>query len=137
MFQSIRSFFVLAALRMITGHVNQNQNYGPPSQPPTGGQGQQSPSGMAIGALICGIGAWTFLPGIGGILGAILGWIEMKKIERGESPQKGETYAKVGFWLSVASLVTAVLGTCASIALIVFIYGGFAAFIAAMGIAGA
>ncbi len=137
MLQSIKSFFVLAALRLITGQVNNNPNFGPPSQPPSGGQGQQSASGLAIGALICGIGAWTFIPGIGGILGAILGWIEMKKIERGESPQKGETYAKVGFWLSIASLVTAVLGTCASIAFIVFIYGGFAAFIAAMGIAGA
>jgi hypothetical protein len=128
---------VLAHLaRGIVG-ANQNPNYQPPSQPPQGGQGGSSASGMAVVTLIMGIGAWTFLPVIGAFVGVVTGWLELNKIKKGQSPQSGETIAKVGFWLSVASIAMTVLGTCASVVAAVFIFGGWAAMMAAIGLAGA
>lgn len=128
---------VLAHLARGVVGVNQNPNYQPPSQPPQGGQGQASASGMAVVTLIMGIGAWTFLPLIGAFVGVITGWLELNKIKKGQSPQAGETIAKVGFWLSVASIALTVLGTCASFVAMIFIFGGWAAMMAAIGLSGA
>lgn len=113
-----------------------NSNYQPPSQPPRGGSSGGQSSGMAIATLILGIGSWTFLPVIGAVVGVILGWIELQNIKKGESPQQGKTITQIGFWLSIANIAFAVLGTCVMGALIIFVYGGMAAFFAAMGVAG-
>ncbi len=86
-----------------------------------------SPSGLAVAALICGIGSWVVLPFVAAVAGVILGKIELGKIERGESPAAGKTFAQVGYYASIANIVLTVLGT---------IFGCCIAFIIPMVIAG-
>jgi uncharacterized membrane protein len=78
-----------------------------------------SPSGMAVASLILGIASWFALPMLGAVIGAVLGWIEMNRIERGESPAAGRTIAKIGFWLSIVNIVLGVLLSAAVVVLIV------------------
>ncbi|MFB6262043.1 MAG: DUF4190 domain-containing protein [Bradymonadaceae bacterium] len=85
-----------------------------------GSQAGGGPSAMAIAALVLGIGAWTFLPWIGGVIGAIVGWIELENIERGESPEAGEAIARVGFWLSAINAALGVLAACVAVTLVLF-----------------
>jgi len=76
--------------------------------------GQQSgASGRAIAALILSIVAlisccfgWPF-----GIVGIVLGKMEMNAIQEGRAPQSGETFAKVGFYLGIAATVISLLFT--------------------------
>jgi Domain of unknown function (DUF4190)/zinc-ribbon domain len=76
--------------------------------------GQQSgASGRAIAALILSIVSiitccfgWPF-----GIIGLILGKMEMNAIQEGRAPQSGETIAKVGFYLGIAGTVISLLLT--------------------------
>jgi hypothetical protein len=139
MTRHIVSTLIAAYQLFSTGLSSANSGYQPPSQPPrSGGGGQgESASGLAIATLALGIGAWTYFPILGAWIGVITGWIELKRIERGESPAAGETFAKIGFWLSVASIVFSVLGSCAAIALILFVYGSLAALLTGIGLAGA
>lgn len=92
------------------------------SRPGTGpgGSSSDSPSGMAIASLVLGVASWFALPLVGAIAGAIIGKIELNKIERGESPEEGETLAQIGFWASIANIVMSVLGTCLVVALFGF-----------------
>jgi hypothetical protein len=70
--------------------------------------GQQSgASGRAIASLVLSIVAlilcclgWPF-----GIVGIVLGKMEMNAIQEGRAPQAGETIAKVGFYLGIAATV--------------------------------
>jgi hypothetical protein len=75
---------------------------------------------MAIASLVLGVASWFALPLVGAIAGAIIGKIELNKIERGESPEEGETLAQIGFWASIANIVMSVLGTCLVVALFGF-----------------
>ncbi len=90
---------------------------------PGSSSSSDSPSGMAIASLVLGIASWFALPLIGAIGGAILGKIELNKIERGESPEAGETLAQIGFWASVANIVLGVVTTCVGI--LIFAVFGF------------
>jgi hypothetical protein len=93
----------------------QYQGY-PPSQYGYANQmsGQQSgASGRAIAALVLSIVSiitccfgWPF-----GIIGLILGKMEMNAIQEGRAPQSGETIAKVGFYLGIAGTVISLLLT--------------------------
>lgn len=70
---------------------------------------------MAVFALICGIGSWVVLPFVAAIAGVIVGKMELGKIERGEAPEAGRTFAQIGYWASIANIilsVLALLGTC-------------------------
>lgn len=147
--QTLLSLILSAPIRAYhlfnSGLTSANSGYQPPSQPPRsgggGGGGSQGPldgaSGLAIATLVLGIGAWTILPILGAVAGAILGWVELNNIKRGESPAAGKTITQIGFWLSVANLALSVLGTCAAFALIFFVYGSLAAMMGAIGLAGA
>ncbi len=111
-----------------------NSGYQPPSQPPGGSNSAEQPSGMAYATLALGIASWFLVPLIGAVVGAIIGWMELKNIEQGKSPAKGKSITQVGFWLCVAHLILSVVGTCAAIAIIVFVFGGFAAAMSAAGL---
>lgn len=81
------------------------------SRPPRGGEqgaSETSASPMAWAALALGVMSWVPLPVVAAIAGAIIGWMELGRIERGESPQGGETIARIGFWLSVANLAVTI-----------------------------
>lgn len=101
--------------------------------PPAGGKGG-SASSTAIIALVCGILSWFLLPLIAAVIGAILGKMEMNAIKAGRSPQAGETFATIGFYLSVANIAFAVVGTCASIAFVVLVWAGLIGAIGGLGI---
>ena len=98
----------------------QNQQW---NQPPMGGggpmQGGYAPppgggggaSGRAIGALIasiCGI-ILCCLPA--GIVGAILGWMEVTAIKEGRSSPAGMTMAQIGLWAGVAGAALSIIGS--------------------------
>lgn len=100
---------------------------GSPSTPPSPNSGGQSASGLAIATLACGIGAWTILPGIAAPFGVIMGWLELKNIDAGKSSEAGRLITQLGFYASLANIILAVLGTCASIAIVVMIWAGLIA----------
>lgn len=132
--------YLVYTLWGLVGHLERDarvhSSYPPPSQPPRAGSAEQ-PSAMAWVTLGLGISAWFLLPLIAALLGAVLGWVELKKIEAGESAQAGKTITQVGFWLSVANIALSVLGTCAAIAIFVVFYGGIAALFVALGLSSA
>src|SRR5262245_1813068 len=86
----------------------QPQQYGHANQM----SGQQSgASGRAIAALVLSIVAlvsccfgWPF-----GVVGTVLGKMEMNAIQEGRAPQAGETMAKVGFYLGIAATLISLL----------------------------
>jgi len=96
-----------------------------PSMPPS--SKSESPSGAAWLTLICGVLSWTFLPLIAAFVGIIVGRGELKAIESGRSPQAGEMITKIGYYISIASVVLTVFGFCFSFAIVVLIYGGLIA----------
>lgn len=105
--------------------------FGPPPGggfgPPPGGPPQpQSASPMAITSLVllvvsllCGLFA--------SIPGAIIAKVELGKIERGESPEAGKTFAQIGFWGNLAITFIGLLGICLYIAFVAMAVGGAAA----------
>lgn len=113
-----------------------NSGYQPPSQPPGGGAKAAGPSGMAWATLALGIASWTLLPIAGAVVGAILGWMELKNIEKGSSDAAGKTVTQVGFWLSVVNLGLTVIGSCISLVIVIFLFGSFGAAMAAAGVSG-
>lgn len=99
---------------------------GPSSPPPASGK-NEGPSGAAIVTLVCAVVSWLFLPMIAAIVGIIIGRGELKKIERGESPQAGELIAKIGYFACIANLVVTIVGGCLSIGVVIAIWGGLLA----------
>lgn len=67
---------------------------------------EEKASGMAIGALVCGILGCL---GCGGcftqIAAIVLGKMEMNKIDSGESTEAGRNFAKTGFILGIVGLI--------------------------------
>ena len=90
----------------------------PAGRPPAG-----NPSNRAIITLIAGLSAWTFLPFLGAIIGIICGREELRAIEHEESLQGGKTITLIGYYLSIAALVSSLLAGCLVAA---FFMGGFA-----------
>lgn len=97
----------------------------PPSSPPSGKS--DGPSGAAWLTLICGIASWFFLPLLASVVGIFIGRSELKAIREGRSPQSGELITKIGYYVSIANVVTTVVGGCLSAALVVMIWGGLIA----------
>lgn len=81
---------------------------------------------MAITSLVLALVSFMMCGPFTAIPGAIIGKIELGKIERGESPQAGKTFAQIGFWANVALSVLYVLIICGYLA-IVFLFVGAAA----------
>lgn len=73
--------------------------------------GQQGASGRAIAALIVSIVSLVICCWPAGIVGAVLGKMEMNAIQEGRAPQAGETMAKVGFYLGIAGTAISLLFT--------------------------
>lgn len=49
-----------------------------------------------VGLLCCGLA---------GIVGAVLGWLELQAIKEGKSPAAGQTMAQIGLWLGIIGFV--------------------------------
>lgn len=74
--------------------------------------GQQGgASGRAIAALIVSIVSLVMCCWPAGIVGAVLGKMEMNAIQEGRAPQAGDTMAKVGFYLGIAATAISLLFT--------------------------
>jgi len=74
--------------------------------------GQQgSASGRAIAAMIVSIISLVMCCWPASIVGIVLGKMEMNAIQEGRAPQSGETMAKVGFYLGIASTAISLLFT--------------------------
>jgi|GEM_PF-3400162 len=115
---------------------NFNSGFQPPSQPPPQHATSADPSGLAWATLGLGIASWTLLPVAGALVGALIGWMELQNIKKGTSNAAGKTITQVGFWLSVVNIGLFVLGSCISVAVVVFVFGSFAAMLAAAGLSG-
>jgi hypothetical protein len=74
--------------------------------------GQQGgASGRAIAAMIVSILSLVICCWPMGIVGIVLGRMEMNAIQEGNAPQAGETMAKVGFYLGIVATVIPLLFT--------------------------
>ncbi|MCC6865175.1 MAG: DUF4190 domain-containing protein [Ignavibacteria bacterium] len=92
----------------------------PPPPPPSAGMNTAGgASTNAVIALVAGIAAYIFCWFIGGIVAWIMGKGELSKIDRGESPEAGRTFAKIGMWLGIINVVLSVLGGIGYILIIV------------------
>ena len=95
--------------------------YGPPPGGPYYGQPSKPGSGMAIGALVCGILAilfsWTIVGGILlGLIAAILGFIAYSKAKKGQAGGTG---------MSLTGIILGLVGIALSIVLVVVGVGLF------------
>jgi|SRR5882672_5163538 len=72
--------------------------------------GQQGgASGRAIAALVLGIVSFVMCCTPAGIIGIVLGKIEMNAIREGRAPRAGESVAKVGFYLGIVATALSLL----------------------------
>ena len=90
----------------------------PTGSPPTSNQSTQ-----AVITLIAGVSAWTFLPFLGAIIGIIVGRNELRAIQDGRSAEEGKTITMIGYYLSIANLVSSLVAGCFAAA---FFMGGLA-----------
>lgn len=75
------------------------------------GNGAQGPSGRAIAALILAIAALVLCCGpLTGIPSAILGWLELDAISKGQSSPAGKWMAQVGLWGGIALTILGAIG---------------------------
>jgi Domain of unknown function (DUF4190)/zinc-ribbon domain len=84
------------------------QGYPPPApyNPPMAIQGAKA-STQAITALVLSLISFISCCFPVGIIGLVLGKIELNAIREGRAPQAGEAFAKWGFYLGIASLALA------------------------------
>jgi hypothetical protein len=83
-------------------------------QPQYGYAGQPSAqqggaSGRAIAALVLGIVSFVMCCTPAGIIGIVLGKMEMNAIREGRAPRAGESVAKVGFYLGIVATAISLL----------------------------
>jgi hypothetical protein len=64
---------------------------------------QNKASGQAIAAMVLSILSFIICCFPAGIIGLVIGKIEMNAIREGRSSQAGEVYAKAGYYLGIAS----------------------------------
>ena len=83
---------------------NQQQFNAPPANNVGGGASTRATVALvlAIASLFCCAAA--------SIPAAIVGWIEVSAIKRGESPQAGMTMAQIGLWGGVVMTILSVIG---------------------------
>lgn len=138
--------YLLAVWPTLAGRLGANSGYQPPSQPPPGNQGHNQGGGgssasnastLAMVTLGLGIASWTVLPGIAAWGGVVTGWIERDKINKGQSPADGKTINEIGFWMSVANVALQLVAGCLGVAVPLLCFGGYAAFLAFLGVSGA
>jgi len=72
---------------------------------------QGGASGRAIAALVVSIVSLVMCCWPAGIVGIVLGKMEMNAIQEGRAPQSGESMAKVGFYLGIAAVAVSLLFT--------------------------
>jgi hypothetical protein len=70
---------------------------------------QQGASGRAIAAMVLSIVSLVMCCFPAGIVGTVLGKMEMNAIQEGRAPRAGETMAKVGFFLGIISVAISAL----------------------------
>ncbi len=99
-----------------SGGQQGNQQFHPPNVGNQANFGNQpvsmatpTASTRAIVALVLAI-ASLFCCGIPAIPAAIVGWMEINAIKRGESPQAGMTMAQVGLWGGIVMTILSVIG---------------------------
>jgi hypothetical protein len=103
----------------------QGYGYGapPPGPPPPAG-----PSGHAIASLILGVLSWIMcmiIPIVGmalSITGLVLAKQDLKKIERGESPEAGKTLSQIGYWVSLSNVIVSGIACLLGIAYLLFVF---------------
>src|SRR5262245_28608551 len=66
---------------------------------------QNKASGQAIAAMVLSICALALCCFPTGIIGTLLGKMEMNAIREGRAPKAGETFAKVGFYVGIISII--------------------------------
>ncbi|MGH9839263.1 MAG: DUF4190 domain-containing protein [Blastocatellia bacterium] len=66
---------------------------------------QNKASGQAIAAMVLSIFSLVSCCFPAGIVGMVIGKIELNAIREGRSSQAGETFAKLGFYLGIASTI--------------------------------
>jgi Domain of unknown function (DUF4190)/zinc-ribbon domain len=64
-------------------------------------------SGQAIAAMVLSILSLAICCLPAGIIGAVIGKLELNAIREGRAPRAGETFAKIGFYLGIASTIIA------------------------------
>jgi hypothetical protein len=88
------------------GVASGGQAWTPPGGPITGPQSQTAgPGQKAIIALVLAVLALICCGPFSGIPAAIVGWMELGAITRGESPPAGKWMAQVGLWGGIAFTV--------------------------------
>lgn len=77
--------------------------------PPAPTPPSSSPSVLAAVALGLGIACWLIFGLTASIPGVIVAKIELRRIDRGESPAAGRSFARAGFWLCLVNVVVVTL----------------------------
>ena len=90
----------------------------PPPPPPPGTA--QGASGKAVAALVLGIMSLVCLGFLAGIPAIILGKMELKAIDQGQSPESNRNLAKIGFILGLIGTILTCLVSLAYVGIIVF-----------------
>src|SRR5690554_7912911 len=101
---------------------NFNSGFQPPSQPPPQHATSADPSGLARATLGLDIASWTLLPVAGALVGALIGWIKLQNIKKSTTNAAGKTITQVGFRLSMVNIELFVLGSCISVAVIIYAF---------------
>jgi hypothetical protein len=84
-----------------------------PGVPPPGYPGYHRPpptDGMAVAALVAGIGGWFICPIIGGVLAVIFGYMARKNIADSRGALTGDSFATAGIILGFIQLGLVLLG---------------------------
>jgi len=101
----------------------------PPQVAPPGGIAPVQNSTLAVASLVLGIASWVFLPLIGAIGAIITGHMARSEIRKNPGRLTGDGLALGGLVTGYAHLAVA----CVALpCLIVTVFGGFAAFMAAV-----
>ena len=107
-------------------------NYQPPSPPPMASP--EKASSLAVITLLAGISAWTIFPFVGGVVGIITGWMELKNIKAGTSSSAGQLITQLGLGASIANVALTILGLI-GFALMFLFFGAAALSLGAAGAA--
>lgn len=92
--------------------------YQAPYQIP-GPYGQQTTNGLAIAAMVCGIGGLTMVPLVGSIVGVILGHIARKQVK--ERHEQGDGMALAG--LITGYIGIGLFGGCIALDILFYVLG--------------
>lgn len=100
-----------------------SQNIPPPPPPPHYGPQAPGASGRAIASLVLAILSFVCCGFLAGIPAILLGRMEEAAINRGQAPEAGRTFAKIGWILGLVSTVLNCLMLMVWIAYMVLVGG--------------